>query len=156
EASFPVHPRACGEYTIADLVDFIPIGSPPRLRGIHRQRFYDYRTHRFTPAPAGNTCMLFDAGRTGPVHPRACGEYIPTLPGPIDQDGSPPRLRGIREMVREDGMKRRFTPAPAGNTGWIRRRDAVRPVHPRACGEYLEAVVSSTRMAGSPPRLRGI
>ncbi len=151
-----VHPRACGEYFWRGLIRLRPLGSPPRLRGIHDRRRTGGHRGRFTPAPAGNTCQRIVDAYYRSVHPRACGEYrVSRLRGrPVG--GSPPRLRGIRDSPPRAFASRRFTPAPAGNTRGSRSPSPPRPVHPRACGEYKRATSHPTCSGGSPPRLRGI
>ena len=50
--------------------------------------------------------------------------------------GSSPRLRGTRGEEIHDCVRRRFIPAPAGNTINELERLGVPAVHPRACGEH--------------------
>ena len=49
------HPRACGEYTSLPYVIGMPMGSPPRMRGILQKFINTYKKDRITPAHAGNT-----------------------------------------------------------------------------------------------------
>ena len=49
------HPRACGEYLSANRPVFADTGSPPRMRGILRQKRPLLCVHGITPAHAGNT-----------------------------------------------------------------------------------------------------
>ena len=53
-----VHPRIRGEYDDEHKYAWIYIGSPPHTRGIRFLRTYCSRSLRFTPAYAGNTCVL--------------------------------------------------------------------------------------------------
>ncbi len=131
-------------------------GSPPRLRGIHHRSPSTGVRQRFTPAPAGNTLTCRPIFALPPVHPRACGEYLPAHPQMQDRVGSPPRLRGIRRRYGASCRRCRFTPAPAGNTREETRSWADTPVHPRACGEYHPPAIHCRSACGSPPRLRGI
>ncbi len=112
----PVHPRACGEYSLRSSTFPVIVGSPPRLRGIRHP---------------GAEC-----GTWTPVHPRACGEYVLSGSDAAPADGSPPRLRGIPVAPVVRGGAGRFTPAPAGNTDRQGRGPVHQAVHPRACGEY--------------------
>ena len=52
-------------------------------------------------------------------------------------------------------FRKRFIPAPAGNTPRTRPIPARTTVHPRACGEHLLHLLGNTSKAGSSPRLRG-
>ena len=111
-------------------------GSSPRLRGTRPQNRLGPCAHRFIPAPAGNTRRTTARPRSGPVHPRACGEHSQwVLPDPLP-DGSSPRLRGTLPMGPAGPAARRFIPAPAGNTCFRGSTPAPSSVHPRACGEH--------------------
>ena len=52
--SVPVHPRACGEHTAVNIINRLPSGSSPRLRGTYVKQETGQRDTRFIPAPAGN------------------------------------------------------------------------------------------------------
>ena len=136
-----VHPRGCGEYAFPPLALVWPAGSSPRMRGIRRPLPPSQGVKPVHPRGCGEYtsarrwCLCRAA-----VHPRGCGEYeeanasAPTIPG------SSPRMRGIRvaEMLLQ--CRQRFIPADAGNTFagcWPCGR---LPVHPRGCGEYLDAI----------------
>ena len=54
--------------------------------------------------------------RSDPVHPRACGEHQFELGKEYYIDGSSPRLRGTLDNLIRRNIRRRFIPAPAGNT----------------------------------------
>ena len=52
------HPRGCGENAAVAVEKSDAAGSPPRMRGKHRNcRQYAYQ-HRITPADAGKTTIL--------------------------------------------------------------------------------------------------
>ncbi len=70
-------------------------------------------------------------------------------------DGSSPRLRGTRLSLIRRLMKKRFIPAPAGNTPGPPSGAWGYPVHPRACGEHIPPAMSLLGPGGSSPRLRG-
>ena len=53
----PVHPRACGEYSVLPIHGITLAGSSPRMRGIRE--------------------LSSVAMHSKTVHPRACGEYTP-------------------------------------------------------------------------------
>src|SRR5205807_887698 len=75
---------------------------------------------------------------------------------PDGERGPPPRVRGILTFFLLCTFLIRSTPARAGNTdhGLASRR--IRPVHPRACGEYERLIQASPLPFGPPPRVRGI
>ena len=104
-----------------------------------------------------------------------CGEKRLSTRRCITSVGSPPRVRGEASEPSVDGISPRITPACAGRSpprysprgrrgitpACAGRRlcnaSAVRLVedHPRVCGEKYPAILSRTRTAGSPPRVRG-
>ena len=71
---------------------------------------------RITPAHAGKTSIsIFIAGYP-PDHPRACGENAVVFDQEDCNLGSPPRMRGKRNVRQMFGYKMRITPAHAGKT----------------------------------------
>ena len=109
------------------------------------------------------------------VHPRVCGEQgTPFPPTPcqigssqrvrgtgyqatqvFDIGGSSPRVRGtvyLRDIVL---ARCRFIPACAGNSVRIWPPRLFTAVHPRVCGEQIEAGVCAVNSCGSSPRVRG-
>ena len=150
-----VHPRACGEHVRRDADPQNRTGSSPRLRGTlpHRPRRGEFS--RFIPAPAGNTSQPRQTEVRGSVHPRACGEHPMCCPRTCTAGGSSPRLRGTPLLLHRGVRRRRFIPAPAGNTQAAQHVVAYETVHPRACGEHSVASVQTNGWVGSSPRLRG-
>ncbi|CAB1083936.1 hypothetical protein D1AOALGA4SA_11470 [Olavius algarvensis Delta 1 endosymbiont] len=71
----PVHPHACGEHLVIDLVDIIDCGSSPRLWGTRLKQRRSPGLHRFIPTPVGNTRAVILHFAFFPVHPHACGEH---------------------------------------------------------------------------------
>ena len=92
------------------------IGSPPRVRGIRLPIRIKMFLSRFTPACTGNTMQPQTKMALNAVHPRVYGEYFMRLCVYITFNGSPPRVRGIRQRKRGMKMTDRFTPACTGNT----------------------------------------
>ena len=152
---FTVHPRACGEHCHRSQEGASAAGSSPRLRGTRDGAVVHVHVHRFIPAPAGNTLRDRAAPRTGPVHPRACGEHPGMIVHSGDYYGSSPRLRGTPVAEPSLASPFRFIPAPAGNTTRPSGRGTSLPVHPRACGEHIEELPHGDGRSGSSPRLRG-
>ena len=153
--TWTVHPRACGELDAPRNLNSTTNGSSPRLRGTPVCHVSDGERVRFIPAPAGNSFRCAGRLRCCAVHPRACGELMPSVGVSFPKIGSSPRLRGTQAGSGDRCEPRRFIPAPAGNSPspiCLTRRQAV---HPRACGELNPAFIFPLAYAGSSPRLRG-
>ena len=92
------------------------------MRGIRRRGDTQEAGIRITPAHAGNTLV----GDSVPIivkdHPRACGEYCTPQESSAFAPGSPPRMRGILDLIVFRRAGRRITPAHAGNTANEHRR----------------------------------
>ena len=65
-------------------------------------------------------------------------------------------MRGIRIPPALPASSSGITPAHAGNTRCSGSSARWCGDHPRACGEYVSTFTSCVRLAGSPPRMRGI
>ena len=146
----------CGEYFPDDVIVPAVGGSPPRVRGIQHVAEHVQGGPGITPACAGNTRGVRPGLGVLWDHPRVCGEYrikeghIPWF------TGSPPRVRGIREVQQTAPQCEGITPACAGNTRAVPRACRLSGDHPRVCGEYLSDWFAALDSAGSPPRVRGI
>ena len=111
---------------------------------------------RISPAHAGNTFgnVFITIGLVD--QPRTCGEYAgPSAVKPA-RPGSAPHMRGILPVKKRRRVRRRISPAHAGNTNHIpiwssRYRD-----QPRTCGEYAPRARVGPRSGGSAPHMRGI
>ena len=130
-----VHPRACGEHFDHCETNQVDYGSSPRMRGTLQPERSAHSSTRFIPAHAGNT------------H-EASGHSVAYA-------GSSPRMRGTRYRPAGGTESRRFIPAHAGNTRCCPPSPAMRPVHPRACGEHLRMAKIDVKSSGSSPRMRG-
>ncbi len=73
-----VHPRVCGEQGATTGNAAFPNGSSPRVRGTGRWKSMFRSTQRFIPACAGNSHNGHCKPLSTPVHPRVCGEQIPS------------------------------------------------------------------------------
>ena len=91
-------------------------GSPPHTRGILREDIRDAENVGFTPAYAGNTIADSRSYGVKEVHPRIRGEYRRPDVRRHAGGGSPPHTRGIPVVDNAEQIRRRFTPAYAGNT----------------------------------------
>ena len=69
--------------------------------------------------------------------------------------GSPPRMRGKPKPCVADEQPGGITPAHAGKTFSPPPLARKHRDHPRACGENAAEMLSGSRLAGSPPRMRG-
>ena len=131
------HPRVCGENPT-------PSSSPPP-------------TPWLTPACAGKTP---DGAPPPPssAHPRVCGENFSFNVQCVGEHGSPPRVRGKRELSGTRWIYSGLTPACAGKTGSTSSRSAPTcgpRAHPRVCGENSSIRLLISSSSGSPPRVRG-
>ena len=113
------------------------------------------RAQRITPADAGKT------GRRGfkrfheKDHPRGCGENVLLPTVEFMRSGSPPRMRGKRNLPVTCAANERITPADAGKTLTCRPKPAKPWDHPRGCGENVAILQYLLFPQGSPPRMRG-
>ena len=110
------HPRLRGEYTLRNKSSFRCMGSPPLARGIRKYCREMGYTHGITPACAGNTQNLTLGEAIDRDHPRLRGEYYIWTDSHHGCLGSPPLARGILRTGRAKPVRRRITPACAGNT----------------------------------------
>ena len=150
------HPRVCGEYGSMAFPWGRPMGSPPRVRGVHlRQQALD-GCDGITPACAGSTSLQPSPSVRFWDHPRVCGEYSAPRCGRGEVGGSPPRVRGVRDPPGIQGVRPGITPACAGSTRPSRHPGSSTRDHPRVCGEYCTTTGWLIPMMGSPPRVRGV
>ena len=150
-----VHPRVCGEHTLAARVLASLGGSSPRVRGTLSAIKILITQNRFIPACAGNTFRLASTLSAMAVHPRVCGEHGSNVFRARDDAGSSPRVRGTRRHIGQPRRPRRFIPACAGNTSRPSRTITGFSVHPRVCGEHRGANAGVKFKIGSSPRVRG-
>ena len=84
-----------------------------------------------------------------------CGENKKKVDYVIYEEGSPPRVRGKRWTVTDDGQRIRITPACAGKTTVKNVLKSFTQDHPRVCGENRRECAPRNPKVGSPPRVRG-
>ena len=149
------HPRRCGENDFVLFPMFVPLGSPPQVRGklptLHRSKF-DYG---ITPAGAGKTSGNMQVGVIVWDHPRRCGENLRWTIQHISQSGSPPQVRGKPRKPASKAVITGITPAGAGKTLLLLLKLSACRDHPRRCGENDKILIKQTNGRGSPPQVRG-
>ena len=132
----PVHPRLCGEHPPFSRTPGMRTGSSPPVRGTRGEDDGAIEGFRFIPACAGNTHPRCARYSRHTVHPRLCGEHLPTSLASASNCGSSPPVRGTHPDVRHEAVAWRFIPACAGNTPPLPWDDVAQTVHPRLCGEH--------------------
>ena len=88
-------------------------------------------------------------------HPRRCGENRLASGQKQQFGGSPPQVRGKRQILCVTVGRKGITPAGAGKTQALRRPKSSVPDHPRRCGENCLCRFLCVRNTGSPPQVRG-
>src|SRR5579885_2884556 len=112
-----VHPHARGDDAVADDVDGVLDGSPPRPWGRYLAARGVAGVERFTPTPVGTMCASARPIGRATVHPHARGDDadLGTMTGA--GVGSPPRPWGRCVALRGALSCLRFTPTPVGTIG---------------------------------------
>ena len=88
------HPRRCGEnYCRCQSCNY-ELGSPPQVRGKHKEGLIFVSRDRITPAGAGKTHLCRLQIHRNKDHPRRCGENRKMKPKTKKRKGSPPQVRG--------------------------------------------------------------
>ncbi len=150
-----VHPRACGERSLAQLERRWGAGASPRMRGTEALAHNAAAIVRCIPAHAGNGSTWPISQLLLPVHPRACGERVLAGSNGGEELGASPRMRGTGRSSAGSPAGVRCIPAHAGNGRRWPAAESPRPVHPRACGERRVAVLLADFHCGASPRMRG-
>ena len=92
------HPRRCGENDTRRNCGRKSPGSPPQVRGKLCEEIGCQCAHGITPAGAGKTVWKAASGRVHWDHPRRCGENWAFAPVAACMIGSPPQVRGKRQL----------------------------------------------------------
>ena len=131
----PDHPRACGELRCGGSASGSRNGSSPRMRGTHVRCHRPVDKRRIIPAHAGNSGVALRLLTASSDHPRACGELLSSHLLPPAILGSSPRMRGTPYHATYHHELSWIIPAHAGNSQPRTSPHALKPDHPRACGE---------------------
>ena len=108
------HPRVCGEKFERSDPRFPSRGSPPRMRGKAFRVGLAGRILGITPACAGKSLLSSAGGFHNQDHPRVCGEKTLAVQSSVEDQGSPPPVRGKDFQIRGDVGGEGITPACAG------------------------------------------
>ena len=149
------HPRVCGEKCCLQGPYLRRLGSPPRVRGKVRLRLTYYTPSGITPACAGKSAPTTAATRCIWDHPRVCGEKGDFYKMAMENQGSPPRVRGKDKVNCASVGRSGITPACAGKRLWSLLFFTPLWDHPRVCGEKCLHSEQYLFVGGSPPRVRG-
>ena len=117
----------------------LPLRSPPRVRGKADHTIAGRIRVGITPAYAGKSRGTPFRRTSGRDHPRVCGEKSGFCQRSILHLGSPPRMRGKEQRMREARNSAGITPAYAGKSGYSMKRNHITRDHPRVCGEKQAA-----------------
>ena len=129
------HPRMCGEKSRFGTWLKCASGSPPHMRGKGRVECPRCGAVGITPAYAGKSYPMSVRPESSEDHPRICGEKFASS-----------------SMLASCS---RITPAYAGKRSVTSPMNSFQWDHPRICGEKCQLVPVSSRIAGSPPHMRG-
>ena len=149
------HPRGCGDKLFDAFVYAALNGSPPRMRGQATCYLLFGMYLRITPADAGTRGRLLHARCPQTDHPRGCGDKSAGMVRSIGGYGSPPRMRGQVQNLRNKLSGCRITPADAGTSCATEGNEKREKDHPRGCGDKRQRHCYVLSPVGSPPRMRG-
>ena len=125
------------------------------MRGKHETAESYVLRFRITPADAGKTYYELYNYQRSQDHPRGCGENLNIFAYLMGIKGSPPRMRGKLFYNIFYFFGSRITPADAGKTKILKKKNHKITDHPRGCGENGFGFSFPFSLVGSPPRMRG-
>ncbi len=111
------------------------MGSPPQVRGKPVIAAATAAAARITPAGAGKTYIKISFLSVLQDHPRRCGENKRRRNLNLNQQGSPPQVRGKLASLYLHRFACGITPAGAGKTYLCMHCGGFLQDHPRRCGE---------------------
>ncbi len=148
-------PRVRGEHRPGDVHVAPDAGSAPRARGTPRGSVAARGATRISPACAGNTAAACPCWPSVPDQPRVRGEHMRRIWRCDSVCGSAPRARGTQHIHETRQVRRRISPACAGNTPAGPNPPRNRPDQPRVRGEHVRRQRGGLGGGGSAPRARG-
>ena len=107
------------------------------------------------PACAGKPRSVTRSRSVARVHPRVCGEASLMNRSCQSIKGPSPRVRGSHAPSARSHRRRGSIPACAGKPRATRRTTRRSGVHPRVCGEAVDALDHADYLEGPSPRVRG-
>ena len=125
------------------------------MRGQEALFFNTLKNNGITPADAGTRGRLLHARCPQTDHPRGCGDKSAGMVRSIGGYGSPPRMRGQVQNLRNKLSGCRITPADAGTSCATEGNEKREKDHPRGCGDKRQRHCYVLSPVGSPPRMRG-
>ena len=110
------------------------------MRGKAGEAWQKTNQSRITPAYAGKRrCKGLVCHRTQD-HPRLCGEKVVDIVYQLQQEGSPPPMRGKAKKPEIASFSPGITPAYAGKSQFLYFAFCNRQDHPRLCGEKTKKI----------------
>ena len=149
------HPRSRGDHCQVLWYLMVTEGSPPLARGPRKTRAVMAFGFGITPARAGTTAIRVASELVPWDHPRSRGDHKCTPDNVREITGSPPLARGPRLFLPHPGVIVRITPARAGTTRILRKRQGSGWDHPRSRGDHPGLRHLLKGNSGSPPLARG-
>ncbi len=155
QSSARIIPACAGNTSRSSLTGSVIADYSPRVRRTRSRTPPKLFPKRIIPACAGDTCLRIECHGVSPDHPRVCGGHRIMALGLDLSRGSSPRVWGTRSVIRASARSVRIIPACAGDTSV--RSDGARPHpdHPHVCGGHFMPAMTSSRICGSSPRVRG-
>ena len=145
----------CGEAIARAPHHAAPDGPSPRVRGSRRLQRASGVGYGSIPACAGKPVCHCATSCSSRVHPRVCGEAIPSDGLQAGDYGPSPRVRGSRSLRLRPPTAAGSIPACAGKPSPSSREDYAPGVHPRVCGEAGAKCSVAQPQRGPSPRVRG-
>ena len=130
-------------------------GPSPHVRGSLRRMGRARLSGGSIPACAGKPRKTGDGTRPRWVHPRMCGEASSVMLVSPLRVGPSPHVRGSRKQGVVEGFVVGSIPACAGKPGRRPSPTGSTGVHPRMCGEALDAKLDIIYRSGPSPHVRG-
>ena len=153
QTKYSVHPHACGKHLYIGAKGLSARGSSPRMWETHVLSCCSIIRFRFIPTHVGNTSICPKVTKSDTVHPHACGKHGVVFLCKSLSSGSSPRMWETRYLLTFLPLQRRFIPTHVGNTTVAMPPNALRAVHPHACGKHNSPTPAMLRESGSSPRM---